>query len=184
MKSRSLTQLMTVSPLTGAALVSAFGLAGCATPRSAADNPANLPTETASAELRSDRVRNWTVIDDQTLLVESYDGTKYRAETMGACNGLSFATRLGFTNRGGFKTIDRFSSVTLPDGTRCPLAAFNKVIPPEKSALDSYEKAEKDKEAAAEKDKKDQEQKSDESAAAKKDATETAADTKGSATPR
>ena len=186
MKSRSFQKRMTLSSLMGAALAGALGLTGCATPRSQADNPANLPTETASAELRSDRVRNWTVIDDQTMLVESYDGSKYKMEMMGACNGLSFATRLGFSNRGGFKTIDRFSSVLLPDGTRCPLAAFNKVIPPEKSALDSYEKAEKEKEAA-DKEKKDKEQKSDDSAAAKTDAKKDvseAADAKGSATPR
>src|SRR6185437_732750 len=100
----------------------------------------------------SDRIRNWTVLDDQTLVIESYDGTRYKAETMGACNGLSFATRLGFSNRGGFKTVDRFSSVLLPDGTRCPLASLNKVITAEKSALDSYEKAEQEKDAAAGKD--------------------------------
>jgi hypothetical protein len=179
MKSHSFQKLVTASSLVAVAI----GLTACAAPRSPADDPRNLPVETASAELRSDRVRNWTVIDDQTMLVEAYDGTKYRAETMGACNGLSFATRLGFSNRGGFKTIDRFSSVLLPDGTKCPLAAFNKVIPPEKSALDSYEKAEKEKDAAAEKDSKDKEQKSDDSAAAKKDVS-TAGDAQGSATPR
>jgi hypothetical protein len=172
MKSRSFQQLVSVSALTAAAL----GLAACATQRNAADpnNPANIQTETASAELRSDRVRNWTVLDDQNLIVEAYDGTRYKAEMMGACQGLSFATRLGFSNRGGFKTIDRFSSVLLPDGQRCPLASFNKVITPEKSALDSYEKAEKEKEAAdketkdkeaKDKEAKDKEQKSEDSSA-------------------
>jgi hypothetical protein len=166
MKSRSFRQLVTVSALTAAAL----GLTACASERNTADpnNPANMKTETGSAELRSDRVRNWTVIDDQNMVIEAYDGTKYKAEMMGACNGLSFATRLGFSSRGGFKTIDRFSSVLLPDGTRCPLSAFNKVITPEKSALDSYEKAEKEKEAAGQEG-KDAEQKSDDTAT-KKDA--------------
>ena len=156
MNSRSLWLLGTLTALAA--------LAGCATPRSPEDNPANIKTETASAELRSDRVRNWTVVDDQTLIIESYDGVKYKAETMGACNGLSFATRLGFSSRGGFKQIDRFSSVLLPDGTKCSLAAFNKVLPPEKSALDSYEKATKEEDAkdakdAADKDAKDKTEK-------------------------
>jgi hypothetical protein len=183
MKSRSFSKLVARSALSGAALVAALGLTACATERSAADNPANIKTEAASAELRSDRIRNWTVVDDQTLLIESYDGTRYKAETMGACNGLSFATRLGFSNRGGFKTVDRFSAIQLQDGTRCPLAAFNKVITPEKSALDSYEKAEKEKEAAADKDKQADAQKSDDKDAAKKTVSE-AGDAKDTAAPR
>ena len=178
MKRGSFTKLTVASALAGTAL----GLAACAMQRSAADNPANIKTEAASAELRSDRIRNWTVLDDQNLLIESYDGTKYKAEMMGACNGLSFATRLGFSNRGGFKTVDRFSSVQLPDGTKCPLAAFNKVITPEKSALDSYEQAEKAKEAAAEKEKQDSAQKSDDSAAKK--TVSDAGDAKDAAAPR
>jgi uncharacterized protein DUF6491 len=182
MKSCSFRKLVVASELAAAACV-ALGVTACATERSEADNPANLQTEAASAELRSDRIRNWTVIDDQTLLIESYDGTRYKAETMGACNGLSFATRLGFSNRGGFKTVDRFSSLQLPDGTRCPLAAFNKVITPEKSALDSYEKAEKEKDAAADKDKPAEAPKSDDGNAAKK-AVSDAGDAAQTATPR
>ena len=179
MKSRSFRQLVMGRALAAAALVAALGMTACATPRSDADNPANLKTETASAELRSDRIRNWQVIDDQTLLIESTDGTRYKAETMGACNGLSFATRLGFSNRGGFKTVDRFSSIQLPDGSRCPLAAFNKVITPEKSALDSYEKAEKEKEAA---DKQADAQKGEDNAAKK--TVSDSGEAKETATPR
>jgi hypothetical protein len=185
MKSGSLQKLLVASVLAGAALVAALGLAGCAMERSPSDNPANIKTEAASAELRSDRIRNWTVLDDQTLIIESYDGTKYKMETMGACNGLSFATRLGFSNRGGFKTVDRFSALQLPDGTRCPLAAFNKVITPEKSALDSYEQAQKDKEAkdaAAAKDTQDGAQKSGDSGANK--TVSEAGDAKDPAAPR
>lgn len=178
MKSRSFRKLV----VSGGLAVAALGLAACAT-QHPENNPAELKTEAASAELRSDRIRNWTVLDDQTLVIESYDGVKYKAETMGACNGLSFATRLGFSNRGGFKTVDRFSSIQLPDGTRCPLSAFNKVITPEKSALDSYEKAEKDKEAAADKDKQPDAQKSDEANAAKKTVSD-AGDAKDAAAPR
>jgi uncharacterized protein DUF6491 len=187
MKSRSFRKPVVGSGLAGAALAAALGLSACAMQRSDADNPANLKTETASAELRSDRIRNWTVIDDQTLLIEGYDGTRYKAETMGACNGLSFATRLGFSNRGGFKTVDRFSSIQLPDGTRCPLAAFNKVITPEKSALDSYEKAEKERDAAPDgKDKQADAQKPDAQQAddAAKKTVSDAGDAQETATPR
>ena len=173
MNSRSLWLLGT---LTGLAV-----MAACATPRAPEDNPANIKTETASAELRSDRVRNWTVVDDQTLIIESYEGVKYKAETMGACNGLSFATRLGFSSRGGFKQIDRFSSVLLPDGTKCSLAAFNKVIAPEKSALDSYEKATKEADEKAGKEAADQDAKDK---ADQEQAGKAAGEANGSATPR
>jgi len=185
MKSRSFRKLLVASGLAGAAFAAVFGLTACATQSSSADNPANIKTEAASAELRSDPIRNWTVLDDQTLVIESYDGTRFKAETMGACNGLSFATRLGFSNRGGFKTVDRFSAIQLPDGTRCPLATFNKVITPEKSALDSYEKAEKEKaeKEAADKDKQADTQKKDDTSAQTKTVSE-AGDAKDTAAPR
>ena len=176
MKSRSFSRLV----VSGGLAVAALGLAACAAQRSQ-NSPPELKTEAASAELRSDRIRNWTVIDDQTLVIESYEGVRYKAETMGACNGLSFATRLGFSNRGGFKTVDRFSSLQLPDGTRCPLAAFNKVITPEKSALDSYEKAEKEKDAA-DKDKQADAPKGDDNTAKK--TVSDAGEAKETATPR
>ncbi len=165
MESRSFHRLAVI-PFAGAALAAALGLTACASQSSNPNSPANIKTETASAELRSDRIRSWSVLNDQTMIIESYDGTRYKAETMGACNGLSFATRLGFSNRGGFKTVDRFSSVLLPDGTRCPLASLNKVITAEKSALDSYEKAEQEKDAAAGKDKQGESSQKDD---AKKD---------------
>jgi hypothetical protein len=69
------------------------------------------------------------------------DGTRYRAETMGPCQGLDFATRLAFVNRGGFQQIDRFSSIVLGDGTRCAFQSFDKLKAPESKALDQYEKA-------------------------------------------
>ena len=69
------------------------------------------------------------------------DGTRYRAETMGPCLGLDFATRLAFVNRGGFNNIDRFSSVVLADGTRCGFQSFDQLKSPDSKALDEYEKA-------------------------------------------
>jgi hypothetical protein len=100
----------------------------------------SLRTAPESAELWSYRIRNWSAPNDHTLIVESSDGTRYKAETLGACPGLGFSPRLGFANRGGFQQIDRFSSVVLSDGTRCALQSFNKVVTPEGSALDSFEK--------------------------------------------
>ena len=51
------------------------------------------------------------------VIVVADDGTRYRAETLGPCQGLDFSNRVAFVNRGGFQQIDRFSSVELGDGT-------------------------------------------------------------------
>ncbi|HEV7716677.1 MAG TPA: DUF6491 family protein [Steroidobacteraceae bacterium] len=135
MKSRS---LCVVGAL--AIVVSALNLAGCASNRAfalAEAGPQSLPD---SAELPGYRIRNWSALNDHTLIVEASDGTRYKAETMGPCLGLGFSNRVGFYNRGGFQQIDRFSSLVLPDGTRCSFQSFNRVVAPESSALDSFER--------------------------------------------
>jgi Family of unknown function (DUF6491) len=156
MKSRSLGIRGTLGRY-AATLGVIVSLAGCATARAPREDLANLKTETASAQLPSNRVRNWTALNDQTLIVESVDGARYKAEMAGPCIGLAQTVNLGFYNHGGFNQIDRFSSVVLPDGSRCPLATFNKVISPEASALDEYEKgiAEEEKKKQAEQGKTD-----------------------------
>ena len=73
------------------------------------------------------------------------DGTRYRAETLGPCIGLGFTTSLAFVSRGGFDQVDRFSSVVLPDGTRCAFQSFDRLVSPERQALDRYEKSEEAK---------------------------------------
>jgi hypothetical protein len=123
------------------ALASVLVLAGCATNRMAHYDQSSLQTSPQSAELLKSRIRNWSAPDDHTLIIEAHDGTRYKAETMGPCQGLGFSTRVGFASRGGFNQIDRFSSLVLPDGTRCALQSFNKVLTPEGSALDSFEKS-------------------------------------------
>jgi hypothetical protein len=116
-------------------------LAGCATNgASQRSEQASLQTSPVDAELMSNRIRNWTAISDHELVLESMDGTRYRAETLGPCFGMTGAARLGFENRGGFQQIDRFSSVVMPDGQRCSFQNFNRVVSPASQALDNFEK--------------------------------------------
>lgn len=124
-------------------LLVGLALASCATQDRAAarDADASLITRPAvDAELMSYRIRNWNAVNDHTLILEAADGQQYRAETLGPCFGLDYAARLGFANRGGFQTVDRFSSVVLPDGTRCAFQNFSKVVSPASQALDSFER--------------------------------------------
>jgi len=121
-------------------------LAGCASQRAqsrAAREEAErtAPITKASSGVARYRIRDWSAIDDHTLIIATADGTKFRAETLGPCPGLAFTTRVGFVNRGGFNQIDRTSSVVLADGTRCPFQSFDEIRTPESKALDAYEKA-------------------------------------------
>jgi hypothetical protein len=101
----------------------------------------------SNAQLPRFRIRDFSVKNDHTLIVIADDGTRYRAETLGPCIGLSFATRLAFVNRGGFEQVDRFSSVVLDDGSRCALQTFEKLKPAATQALDRYEKSQEAKPA-------------------------------------
>ena len=146
-----------------AAAVAATGLilAACATKeertarteREQADRTA--PVTKPSSGVQRFRIKDWSAPDDHTLIITTNDGTKYRAETLGPCNGLAFTTRVGFVNRGNFNQIDRTSSVVLADGTRCPFQSFDEIRSAESKALDAYEKAPESKPA----DKKDSDKK-------------------------
>ena len=67
-------------------------------------------------------VFDWSAPNDNTLFVEGQDGEWYQATMMGACQGMSFANRIGF-DTGGLDSFDRFSSV-LVNGQRCPVQAL------------------------------------------------------------
>jgi hypothetical protein len=124
-------------------LLVSLALAGCTTngPRSDPTyENANLQSRGGDAEILSYRIRNWSAPNDHTLILEGADGQQYKAETLGPCFGLGHASRLGFANRGGFQQIDRFSSVVLPDGTRCSFHSFTKIVSPATQALDSFER--------------------------------------------
>lgn len=118
-------------------LVAALTLGGCASTQPEGE-PSDITPQMApdSAELMTYRIRSWSAPDDRTLIVEALDGTRYKAELLATCFGLSYATRLGFVNR-GINQIDRFAGVVLPDGTRCSFRSFNKIVTPETSARDA-----------------------------------------------
>jgi hypothetical protein len=121
-------------------LFTGLALAGCASNGNSRSEQANLATEPGDAQMLSYRVRSWSAPNDHTVIFQATDGTQYKAETLGPCFGLDFANSIGFQNRGGFQQIDRFSSVVLPDGTRCSFQSFSKVVSPATQALDSFEK--------------------------------------------
>ncbi len=121
-------------------------LSGCSTSNPKARSSQSEADRTArvaagSAQVQRFNLKDWSALNDHTIILITNDGTRYRAETLGPCMGLDFAHGVAFVNRGGFNQIDRFSSVVLSDGTRCPFQSFDKLVPPESKALDDYEKA-------------------------------------------
>ena len=122
-------------------------LAGCVTrdggnTRAARDQAdVKAPIIKPSSGIMRSRIKDWSAPNDHTVIIVTQDGTKFRAETFGPCEGLAFTSRVGFVNRGGFNQIDRTSSVVLADGTRCPFQSFDEIRSPESQALDSYEKS-------------------------------------------
>jgi hypothetical protein len=101
----------------------------------------NAPITKVSSGVMRYRIKDWSAPNDHTLIIVTQDGTRFRAETFGPCQGLAFTTRVGFVNRGGFNQIDRTSSVVLADGTRCPFQSFDEIRSAESKALDSYERS-------------------------------------------
>jgi hypothetical protein len=123
----------------------AVALTACASKNArnptAAQQVASYPVADPDARLQRLRIRDWSAVDDETIIITATDGTRYRAETFGPCLGLNFTNRVAFESRGGFEQIDRFSSVVLGDGTRCQFRSFGRLKAPESKALDDYEKS-------------------------------------------
>lgn len=129
------------------ALLAATLLAACATTRGPAEATTTGAAGTAAggtnatdgtsitelmgrndARLETYRIDTWSAPSDESLVVESLDGTRYRATFMGHCLGLRFTDTIGFVTR-GTNSIDQFSGIVLPDGTRCTFQSFQRSSP-------------------------------------------------------
>jgi hypothetical protein len=91
-------------------------LAGAATP--------TTPTAEASIpfiNLRS--IRDWQADKREGIWIQDTRKQWYYAKLMGPCVGLDFALSVGFDTRGS-GTLDRFSTVIVPDEDRCPIRSL------------------------------------------------------------
>ena len=76
-----------------------------------------------STRLGLHRISSYEVISDKILIIEATGKKNYRAELFPGCFGLRHTHALGFQTKGG-NSLDKFSSVVLPDGTRCRFKSF------------------------------------------------------------
>lgn len=72
-----------------------------------------------------DRIKNWKAPDSKTLIIETYGKRTYEVKFRPSCFGLRNADTIAFVTR-GTDDLDNFSSIILPDGTRC---LFDSVTP-------------------------------------------------------
>jgi hypothetical protein len=106
--------------------VAALALSACATKPGADAEEVTEQMGRDAIALQSYRVNDWSAPNNQTLMIRTVDGQQYRAQMLSPCWGLQFANTVGFTTRGG-NTLDRFSGVVLPDGTRCQFRNLERV---------------------------------------------------------
>ena len=63
-------------------------------------------------------IRDWQADRDRGMWIQAYSRKWYYAQFLGRCNGLTFATAVGFDTRYQ-SSFDRFSSVFVPGYGRC-----------------------------------------------------------------
>ncbi len=89
--------------------------------------------------LRLDRIQNWHVVNDRTLIVEDQSHRKFRLDLLGVCPQLAWKERIGFKVIGGTE----LSCVTTGDEIlvrghatpgRCPIRAITPLPPGHKGA--------------------------------------------------
>lgn len=75
----------------------------------------------------SSRVKNWRVVDDSTMVIDTVGHGELVATFMTPCRGIRYAEALGFATMGPFE-IDRTTRVILPDGRRCHFKELKPLI--------------------------------------------------------
>lgn len=94
----------------------------------AAPAAADAPKEARINFVNHGGIRDWRIVDRDTLLIRGRGNRWYKAELFAPAWGLNFAHSIGFdTGFGG--TFDRFSSVIV-EGRRYPLRSLVEVEPP------------------------------------------------------
>ena len=125
--------------IAAAAMAVMLGTASADEPAAISLDAANAPVAAravaAPSESRiafsSRNIRNWHVVDDQTLLIQSNSRKWYKAKLLGNCPGLRFVERVGFKSNAD-DSFDKFSSIQVRDGQRCQLVSLTESDGPPK----------------------------------------------------
>lgn len=104
------------------------------TPASQAEPPAAAASPPRAA-VQGYRIEDWKALSNDSLLIRTNDGRRYRATLMGPCIGLRHTDAIAFVTRGE-RSVDRFAGIMLPDGSRCYFKTFESISQPTDVARD------------------------------------------------
>lgn len=129
-----MTRLATLGRTPGMPLAIILG-AWLGSPAGQAEPPATAPAGPPRAAVQGYRIEDWKALSNDSLLIRTNDGRRYRATLMGPCIGLRHTDAIAFVTRGE-RTVDRFAGIMLPDGSRCYFKTFESVSQPPDAARD------------------------------------------------
>ena len=106
----------------GVVAVSAL-LAGCAGSTVGSSTTSALGPQAKIPFVQYDNIRDFDAVDDETVYLQAQNRQWYRADLIGPCIGLEFATGIGVDARPS-GTLDRFSTLIV-DGQRCQISSLS-----------------------------------------------------------
>jgi hypothetical protein len=110
------------------ALFNAAMIAGVLLAPASAEGKAKNSADARIPFVNHGGIRDWMAPDDHTLYIQGTGNRWFKAETMGTCQGLRFADRVGF-DTGAVDTFDRFSSIVVR-GQKCQISSLVQVPGP------------------------------------------------------
>ncbi len=99
------------------------------TPATPATGPAAALPSPPAAAVQGYRIEDWKVLSNESLVIRTNDGRRYRATLTGRCIGLKFTDTIAFVTRGE-RSVDRYAGIMLPDGSRCHFKTFEAISQP------------------------------------------------------
>lgn len=79
----------------------------------------------------SNEIKNWRVLDNYNMVIETYSHGDFLATFSRSCSGLRFTETLGFSTLGPFE-LDKSTKLILPDGQRCHFKELKPYVAEEK----------------------------------------------------
>jgi hypothetical protein len=101
-------------------------------PATQASGPTTSPANPPATAVQGYRIEDWKVLSNESLVIRTNDGRRYRATLVGRCIGLKFTDTIAFVTRGE-RSVDRYAGIMLPDGSRCYFKTFEAISQPSDS---------------------------------------------------
>lgn len=64
------------------------------------------------------QIKDWQVIDNKTIIIDTYSYGKFKATFMQVCLGIPFTDTIGFQTQGPY-ALDESTTIVLSQGERC-----------------------------------------------------------------